>query len=211
MTPSELTNPALTNPIPLAPGGYAPPGTGPSQIGAVVGPPEGTGGGFGGFGGGLLGMAQSAIGAAAGAAGAAAGGPGAGAALGALAQIGIEELNRAIAFAGQAAGIGVSGLMETFLPTGGSDLANNNWLTRLLGGVVGMRPLLPNFANISGAATDVQNGQQHLGNNQGTPGPGNVNVTQNNYNQNGNSATNDLERLATKAAAAPVAAMGGPR
>jgi hypothetical protein len=91
--------------------------------------------------------------------------------------------------------------METFLPTGGSDLANNNWFTRLVGGVVGMRPLLPNFANISGASSDIQ-AKQNPGN---TPQPGtagNVSVTQNNYNQNGNSATADLERLGMKTAAA---------
>ena len=201
---------------PLAPGGYAAPGAGPTQIGAAVGPPEGMGSGFGGFSGGLLGAAQSAIGSAIQAAGVGAdmmGGGGAGSAVaGALAQIGIEELNRAIAFAGQAAGIGVSGLMETFLPTGGSDLANNNWFTRILGGVVGMRPLLPNFANISGAANNVQQGQNHLGNNQqGANNPANVNVTQNNYNQNGNSTTSDLEHVLGKAAAAPMPAMGAGR
>ena len=195
---------------PLAPGGYTAPGTGPSQIGAVVGPPVGTGGGFAGISGGLLGAAQGAIGAAAGAAGAMGGGPGAGAAAGALAQIGIEELNRAIAFAGQAAGIGVSGLMETFLPTGGSELANNGWLPKILGGVVGARPLLPNFANISGASNDVQ-AQQNAGNTPQGAAAGNVNVTQNNYAQNGNSATSDLERLANKTAAAPMPAMGAGR
>lgn len=210
ITPGQLTGTGLVNPTPLAPGGYTPPGTGPSQIGAVVGPPEGTGSGFGGFSGGLLGAAQGAIGSAAGAAGMMAGGAG-GPAAGALAQIGIEQLNRAIAFAGQAAGIGVSGLMETFMPTGGSELANNSWFTKILGGVVGMKPLLPNFANVSGAANGVQQGQ-HLGNNpQGTPGPGNVNVTQNNYAQNGNSTTSDLERATSNAAAASMPAMGAGR
>ena len=227
--PTPWSLPPLTTPFPatpaagasvgappLAPGGYAPPGAGPTQIGAAVGPPEGMGSGFGGFSGGLLGAAQSAIGSAIQAAGVGAdmmGGGGAGSAVaGALAQIGIEELNRAIAFAGQAAGIGVSGLMETFLPTGGSELANNNWFTRILGGVVGMRPLLPNFANISGAANNVQQGQNHLGNNQqGANNPANVNVTQNNYNQNGNSTTSDLEHVLGKAAAAPMPAMGAGR
>lgn len=190
--------------LPTAPGGYAPPGTGPSQIGAVVGPPEGTGSGFGGFGGGLLGAAQGAIGAAAGAAGAMGTMGGGGPAAAAAAQIGIEEMNRAIAFAGQAAGIGISGLMETLLPTGGSDLANNNWLTRILGGVVGMRPLLPNFANISGASSDVQNGQDSGSAVQGGP----VNITQNNYNPTGNSTTSDLDRVAQQTAAASLPAMG---
>ena len=202
---------------PLTPGGYTPPGIGPSQIGAVVAPPEGTGSGFGGLSGGLLGAIQGAAGSAAMAAGmaggAGGGGGGGGAAAGAVAslgaQIGIEELNRAIAFAGQAVGIGVSGLMETFLPTGGSELANNGWLPKILGGIVGMKPLLPNFANVSGAAEGVQK-QQQAGNT--PPGtPGNVSVTQNNYAQNGNSATSDLERLTSNAAAAPMPAMGAGR
>jgi hypothetical protein len=137
------------------------------------------------------------------------GGGAGGAAAGALAQMGIEQLNRAIAFAGQSAGIGISGLMETLLPTGGSELANNNWLTKIVGGVVGMRPSMPNFANVSGAAEGVQQ-QQQAGN---TPPstPGNVSVTQNNYAQNGNSATSDLERLTNRAAAAPMPAMGAGR
>jgi hypothetical protein len=100
--------------------------------------------------------------------------------------------------------------METFLPTGGSELANGGWLGKILGGVVGMKPTLPNFANISGAATGVQQGQ-HLGNSPGGPGPGNVSVTQNNYAQNGNSTTSDLERLTSNAAAAPMPAMGAGR
>lgn len=203
------TPPAGPGGPPLAPGGYAPPGTGPTQIGAAVGPPVGTGSGFAGVSGGLLGAASSAIGMAAGAAGTMGGGPAAGAASSAIAQMGIEQLNRAIAFGGQAAGIGVSGLMEALLPTGGSELANNSWLTKILGGIVGARPLLPNFANVSGAADGVQAGQQAAGNPQQPGAP--VNVTQNNYNQNANSATSDLERLATNAAAAPMAGMGAGR
>ncbi|EUA18479.1 phage tail tape measure protein, TP901 family [Mycobacterium xenopi 3993] len=65
--------------------------------------------------------------------------PGAGIA----AQIGIQEINRAIAYAGQVAGIGVQGLMETFLPTAGSQLAQNNWITRIVGGIAGARPSCP--------------------------------------------------------------------
>lgn len=68
--------------------------------------------------------------------------PGAGQA----AQTGIKLANRAIQYAGQLAGIGVSGLMETFLPTGGSELANNSWLTRLAGGLAGASPQIPNAA-----------------------------------------------------------------
>ena len=68
----------------------------------------------------------------------------------AAANIGIQEINRFIGYLGQVAGIGVSGLMETFLPTGASELATNNWATRLLGGIVGARPALPNLAGGKG-------------------------------------------------------------
>jgi len=68
--------------------------------------------------------------------------PGAGQA----AQMGIKLGARAAEYGGQAAGIGVQGLMETFLPTGGSELANNSWLTRIVGGLAGAAPALPNMA-----------------------------------------------------------------
>lgn len=207
--------------LPLTPGGYAPPGTGPTQVGAVVPPPVGTGGGFGGASGGLLGLISGAVSTAISAGGMGAdlagamGGGSAGAAVaGALAQIGIDEINRAIAFGGQAVGILTSGLMETFLPTGGSELANNNWLTRIVGGIVGMRPLLPNFANISGAASAVnQEGMGHLGNNpQGTPGPGNqVNVQYNSYNQTEDENGKALAYHIGKSAGTPMPSMGRGR
>ena len=60
--------------------------------------------------------------------------------------IGIQEMNRAIAFGGQATGTLVKGALETFLPTGGSELANRNWLTRIAGGIAGAHPQLPNVA-----------------------------------------------------------------
>lgn len=68
--------------------------------------------------------------------------PGAGQA----AATGMKLANRAIQYAGQVAGIMASGWMETFLPTGGSELANNNWLTRLGGALAGAAPALPNAA-----------------------------------------------------------------
>jgi hypothetical protein len=64
---------------------------------------------------------------------------------GMAAQVAIKEANRAIQFAGQAAGIGVSGLMETFLPAG-SPLAANSWFSKLAGGLAGARPAAPNKA-----------------------------------------------------------------
>jgi hypothetical protein len=72
--------------------------------------------------------------------------PGAGQA----AATGMKLANRAIQYAGQVAGIGVSGLMETFLPTGASDLAANSWFSRIAGGLAGAAPALPNIAGGKG-------------------------------------------------------------
>ena len=161
-TPADVyspanTDPALTNPVgpsyaygPAAPlptsfggGGPMAPGM-PSaapfvnrQYGGVT-PASGTGqGGVGMTPGGTLdtamGVAASGLDLLA---------PGAGQA----AQTGIKLANRAIQYGGQVAGIATQGLMETFLPTGGSELANNNWITRLVGGLAGAAPALPNVA-----------------------------------------------------------------
>lgn len=112
--------------------------TNTTTIGANVAPPAGTGkGGVGMDGGGVMGMAMQAGGMALDAMA-----PGAGQA----AQVGIKLMNRAIQYGGQVAGIATQGVMETFLPTGGSELANNNWLTRIVGGIAGAAPALPNLA-----------------------------------------------------------------
>lgn len=100
-------------------------------------PDAAPGGGASMSGGGLW---QAAVGAASMAADAFA--PGSGAAV----QIGAQVAQRAIKLGGQLTGVGVQGLMETFLPTGASDLANNNWLTRIGGAFTGMGPQLPNLA-----------------------------------------------------------------
>jgi len=69
--------------------------------------------------------------------------PGAGQA----AKIGVQLANRTAAYAGQLAGIGVSGLMETFLPHG-SPIADpgNSWLGKIASGFSGAKPALPNKA-----------------------------------------------------------------
>ena len=104
--------------------------------------------------------------------------PGAGQA----AQTGIKLASRAIQYGGQAAGIGVQGLMETFLPTGGSELANNNWITRIVGGLAGAAPTLPNVAgkgsqpkpeDVAGDPNTPQQGQ-------GGQGGNTTNITVNN-------------------------------
>jgi hypothetical protein len=113
-----------------------PPASNPS-LGPGAAPTTAGGGGFAGLGGAPL----AAVNAAASSLDMLA--PGAGAA----AQIGIQEINRAIGYAGQAAGIGVSGLLETFLPTD-SPLSNvgNSWFGKIASGIAGARPALPNAA-----------------------------------------------------------------
>lgn len=159
---------------PIAPAG----GTGATPIGGIAPPPQGKGsGGIGITPGGTLDTALN-LGAMA--------FPG----MGQLAQTGVKEANRAIQFAGQAVGIGVQGLAQTFLPTGGSALAQNSWFSRLVGGLAGATPQIPNTAGQPGGKTAPPplTPQQALAQHQGTgapPGP-DINVT---YNNNG--ATED--------------------
>ena len=178
--------------------------TGPTIIGGVGWPNGSAGGGNAGSGGGLLGGAASM---AAGAGGMAldAMAPGAGTAASIAANIAIQEINRAIQFGGELAGIGVQGLMETFLPVGASEMAANSWITRIAGGIAGMAPQLPNIAGGKGAkglteqqqAAALQNapgpltpeqvaGQHGQG---ASPGPGNQ--TTNNITVNNQRATED--------------------
>ncbi|UVK61613.1 tape measure protein [Mycobacterium phage Rockne] len=195
----QNTNPALNNPpapvssgawatnpapLPTTGGGGGPMAAGAPQglftggptnttnIGANVAPYAGSGsGGIGMDGGGALGMAVQAGGMALDAMA-----PGAGQA----AQTGVKLINRAIEYGGQVAAIGAQGLMETFLPTGGSDLANNNWITRIAGGIAGAAPALPNLAGqASQQRKDIDpqaTGQGQTQVNQG----GDTNITVNN-------------------------------
>jgi len=150
-----------------SPAGFGPqpqggPGQGPTDIGGV-GSPVGVGSGLpGGTGGAgitsdatqLGGVAPSAMGGAGMSApmGGAAAGAGAGAAslgIGMAIQIAMQEAQRAIQYAGAVGGIATQGLIDTFLPTGGSQLAQNSWLTRIAGGLAGARPQIPNAAGKS--------------------------------------------------------------
>lgn len=127
-------------------GGGLPGGTAPGQATALggVGSPAGAG----------AGMAAPMGGAAAGAAaGAASFG------IGLAAQIAMQEAQRAIQYGGAVAGIATEGLLSTFLPTGGSQLAQNSWLTRIAGGLAGARPQIPNAA---GKSTTQAAGSQPL-------------------------------------------------
>ncbi|WP_373202718.1 tape measure protein [Mycobacterium marinum] len=168
---------------PLVPGGGGPlggPGTGigapgAPQLGRYPGQglniPKGEGIGIGG---GALGLLQqaipTAINGAIGAAGAAGGmaAPGAGAGAGAAgaiisaaAQIGIDEINRAIGFGAQAVGIGAGGLLETFIPNE-SPLADfsGGWFGRIAGAVAGVNAQIPNIAGqVSQAVNNATGGQ----------------------------------------------------
>ncbi|AGM61432.1 tail length tape measure protein [Mycobacterium phage Job42] len=194
----QNTNPALNNPpapvssgawatnpapLPTTGGGGGPMAAGAPQglftggptnttnIGANVAPYAGSGsGGVGMDGGGALGMAVQAGGMALDAMA-----PGAGQA----AQTGVKLINRAIEYGGQVAAIGAQGLMETFLPTGGSDLANNNWITRIAGGIAGAAPALPNLAGqASQQRKDID--PQATGQGQTQVNQGDTNITVNN-------------------------------
>ncbi len=186
LTGNALTNPGLTNPAPspnpfMGMGGTGGP-TGPAQgmspsgqqYGGVT-PAAGSGkGGVGMTEGGTLdtamGMAASGLDLLA---------PGAGQA----AQTGMKLANRAIQYGGQVAGIGVQGLMDTFLPTGGSELANKSWITKIMGGIAGAAPALPNMA---GKATAPQNQNQEDPN-----APKNQGGVTNNISVTNNRATED--------------------
>ncbi len=114
--------------------------------------------------------------------------PGAGQA----AQTGIKLANRAIQYGGQVAGIGVQGLMDTFLPTGGSELANKSWITKIVGGIAGAAPALPNMAGKSTAPPAQQGG---TGQNGETQAKGDVtyNTTINNSRDTGDGLMRDFE------------------
>ena len=110
-------------------------GDGPTQIGGSE--PKSQNGASAGGGGGLFGAAVGA-----GSMAADAFAPGSGAAV----QIAGQEIQRAIKAGGQFAGIVAGGLMETFLPAGASQIANDNWITRVGGAFAGLAPQLPNMA-----------------------------------------------------------------
>lgn len=171
--------------------GWSPPQTA-SQIGGVA-PASGVGkGGMGVTPGGTIdtamGLAASGLDLLA---------PGAGQA----AQTGMKLANRAIEYAGQTAGIGVQGLMETFLPTGGSELANKSWITRIVGGLAGAAPALPNMA---GKSTAPPNPQRPKGQGGGdTTNTNTTNITVNNSRDSGDGVARDIEYAQMQQHAAP--------
>lgn len=134
--------------LPFGGGGSMLPGTGmpqaaPLTTGGMAYPTAG-GGGFQGLGGLPMDAAMAAT------SGLDALAPGAGAA----AKIGIQLANRTVAYLGQVAGIGVSGLMET-LSLGDNPMGSlgKSWFGRLAGGFAGARPATGNLAGQAAPAT----------------------------------------------------------
>jgi tape measure domain-containing protein len=152
-SPGPMGPPSLAG-VPSMPGGIMP-GVGMPQSAPFANrqyggaePPRGTGkGGVGIDSGGLIGMGMQAGGMALDMMA-----PGAGQA----AQMGMKLINRGIEFGGQAVGIGAQGLIDTVLPFGGSQLASNNWLTRIAGGLAGAGAALPSMAGKSSQPTPEQ-------------------------------------------------------
>ncbi|WP_196806427.1 hypothetical protein [Mycobacterium simiae] len=71
------------------------------------------------------------------------------------AQIGIDEINRGIQFAGEVAGIGASGLLQTFM-LNDSPLADpsKSWGGRILSAAAGAKAALPNMAGMANPGQD---------------------------------------------------------
>lgn len=133
-----------------------------------------------GIGGGLLGMLGSAVSSAAGAAGTAAGmgmdGGAGGAVASAVADMGIQQLQRAAGAMGQYAGALAGGAIETFA-LNGSALGDpsSSWLGRIAAAVPGVRPALPNSAGMLGGEQNPNMAEagkeQPPGAMDGPPGP----------------------------------------
>jgi hypothetical protein len=94
--------------------------------------------------------------------------PGAGQA----AQTGMKLINRTIQFGGQLAAIGASGLMETFMLSGGID-PMKTLPGRLIGGFAGARPATPNQAGQTqqGQGPQAPGGTQQMGGGMGNGAP----------------------------------------
>ncbi|EUA65010.1 gp15 domain protein [Mycobacteroides abscessus 1948] len=80
------------------------------------------------------------------------------------AQIAMQLTNRAIGYAGQLAGIGVSGLLETFaLNDSALSDPSKNWIGKIASGIAGARPALPNSAGQSAPPIAPPEKQQNQG------------------------------------------------
>lgn len=110
--------------------------------------------------GGLIGGAESAVSSAAGMAASAGSFGAGGGAASAATQLAFQELNRAASYGAQVAGIGVEGLLESFMVNSGS--TGGDWATtipgRLLTGISGVRPTGQNTAGNTTKANSSSEG-----------------------------------------------------
>lgn len=116
--------------------------------------------------------------------------PGAGAA----AKVGIQLINRTIAYGGQVAGIGASGLMEALsLGDNPKGSLGAGWFGKLAGGLAGAAPALPNMAGQKPPAQPGGGAGQQAGNvDNSTVNNLTVNNTGATENQNGKTMTEHL-------------------
>jgi hypothetical protein len=134
-------------------GGGAGPGAGPGAGGGAGAAGAGAAAGAVGAGpgaGGGLGAAGAAAGAGTGTGAGGGGAPG-GSVAGALIGLGIQEINEAISKGGQMWGAIAGGLQQTFgmQQFGQTQLAQTGWLSRIVGGIAGAQPQLPNMGGQS--------------------------------------------------------------
>lgn len=143
--------------------------------------------------------------------GAGGGGSPGGSAEGAIIGIAFQELNEAISKGGQAAGAVVGGLQQTFGPQqfAQSKQAQTGWVSKLVGGITGAQPQLPNTAGPKGGTPGLTP-EQAASQQGGAPGGGGggdthiYNAPVNNgvqngdihTSQNGEQFANDLGRQA---------------
>jgi hypothetical protein len=190
-----------------------------------------------GFGGGLIGLAGGAVSGAAGLAtsGAAMGMDGGmgGAAASAVAQIGIQEIQRAAGAVGQYAGAAVGGLMETFsLNDSALGDPSRSWLGKIAGAAAGVRPALPNAAGAEGGGQNQNMAEGGKEKKDQPPGPltpeqadatkaadaekgggsgGTTNTVNNNVNVTNQGATEDYTGQTIQAHLGAQAMAGQPR
>lgn len=139
----------------------------------------------------------------------------AGAAISAAVNIAMQELNAAISAGGQAIAAGVGGLQQTFgwQQFAQTPLGQQSWITRLVGGLVGAQPQLPNLAGQKSippppASTGPGTAVSELANKSGGPL---VNIQNYNANAGEHTAGADIARHVEAGYAASSAALNGGR
>lgn len=137
----------------------------------------------------------------------------AGALISAAINIAMEELNAAISAGGQAIAAGVGGLQQTFglQQFAQTSLGQQSWITRLVGGLMGAQPQLPNLAGLKSipppASTGPGTAASDLAGKSGGPL---VNI-QNYHAASDHAAGADIARHVEAGYAASSAALNGGR